>query len=76
MIEIEIRDYTKFSPKGRAAGRRSTYYAVEATTLTEAKAKALRTHNRRIADKDLVPAAKSLGAQEASGSYRIDYRIL
>ena len=76
MSEIEIRDYTKNSPKGRAAGRRCTYDSVEATTVTEAKAKATRTHERRIADGDLVPAAKSLGAQQASGTYLIDYRIL
>jgi|GEM_PF-4208717 len=74
--EIEIRDYTKTSPKGRAAGRRCTTYAVVATDLAGALDKASRTHSRRVADGDLIPWVKNLGAAPATGTYRIDYQIL
>lgn len=76
MFRIEVRDYTKKSPKGRNAGRRCTFYAVAATTVEEAKAKAWRTHNRRIETGDLKAPVHSLGAGEAWSIDKINYQIL
>lgn len=76
MIRIEVRDYTKKSPKGRNAGRRCTFYAVTATTVEEAKAKALRTHHRRIETGDLKPPVFLQGAGESFSRDKISYQIL
>jgi hypothetical protein len=73
-MQISLIDYTKISPKGRAAGKRVTVYRVETESLEEALAKATRTHRRRLEDGDLAPQTKPGGWARSYG--KVDYRIL
>lgn len=58
MAKIWIRDYTKLSPKGRAAGSRYTTYTVADETDFE---DAYRQHNAAIAAGTLSTPVKIAG---------------
>lgn len=73
-MNIDLIDYTKISPKGRAAGKRVTAYQVDTEDLDLALEKARRTHARRLADGDLAPQTKPGGW--ARGYGKADYKIL
>jgi hypothetical protein len=73
-MNISLIDYTKTSPKGRAAGKRVTTYLVDTDSLDQAIEKVLRTHKRRIADGDLAPQTKQGGYARSYGE--ADYRIM
>lgn len=71
-MNISLIDYTKISPKGRAAGKRVTTYRVDTENLDLALEKAVRTHQRRIGDGDLAPQTKSGGwARGGTADYQI-----
>jgi hypothetical protein len=74
-MNIALIDYTKISPKGRAAGKRVTVYAVNTEDLDLALEKARRTHTRRQATGGLAPA-KRPGGWAREYANEIDYRIL
>lgn len=73
---ISIRDYMKISPKGRAAGKRSTTYAVLAKSPKEAMEKAYRTHGRRMAQGDLTPGKRPGGWCQGREGTPADFMIL
>lgn len=73
-MNISLIDYTKISPKGRAAGKRVTVYSVATEDLELALEKVLRTHTRRIADGDIAPQTRQ-GGYARSYQANADYRI-
>lgn len=75
MIAIALIDYTKISPKGRAAGKRVTVYRVATEDLDLALGKARRTHERRQETGGLAKAPR-VGGWARSYTGQADYQIL
>lgn len=77
-MNVTIETYAKLTAQGRCSGRvRYNYLVVGAESVTEAEAKALRTHNRRIRQGSVPkPPKGEIGFRRYAVATTFDYVIL